>query len=48
MNYEQFFEYPQILNNENLINLINSDKFVIKDAIDLENNKTLVTIFDDI
>jgi hypothetical protein len=48
MNYEQFFESPQILDNENLINLINSDKFFIKDAIDLEKNKTLVTIFDDI
>nr|YP_010130182.1 DNA polymerase family B [Clavaria fumosa]QPZ51084.1 DNA polymerase family B [Clavaria fumosa] len=45
-NLDIFFNNQIVIDNEEMINIINSDKFFIKDVI--ENNKTLVTIFDDI
>jgi DNA polymerase type B, organellar and viral len=45
MNYDIFFESQIVFDNEEMINIINSDKYIIKDAIDLDNNKSLVSIF---
>jgi len=46
-NLEIFFDTQIVIDNKEMINIINSDKYIIKDAIDLENDKSLVIIFNE-
>jgi hypothetical protein len=49
MNLDICFDTQIVIENEEMINIINSDEYeyIIKDAIDLENNKSLVIIFNE-